>query len=277
MLNDKQKIANCVANWGIDENYATKIFKENEDLLTFDELKMKYNNPNLGVEYPDWLTPTEHLKICFQTAKDEYTPTKFGWICEKSELVNMLFIWSSLRLAKFKNHAMLKCACVRACKNILRDNILHAGYIAGSLDADIQNDDTDTRQHNLHNIISSTCNDVEVTNLLNSINSLKNNVIKGLLIVCGYIIAGIDDFEMAFYDYVKTCDCATQDSLLDLLNKVKLYDAATMDRKYNGNKLAKAKRVTVNNVMKILGIQPEFYLTFKNYTKDYLNKRGILN
>ena len=126
-------------------------------------------------------------------------------------------------------------------------------------------------------MIYNTSNDIDITNLLNSINSLKNSVVKGLLIVCGYIIAGIDDFEIAFYDYVKTCDSSTQEKLLDLLNMAKLYDSAAMDRKYNGNKSAKAKRVTVNAVMSVLGIQSQFYSTFKNFTKDYLNKRGILN
>lgn len=277
MVNDKQKIENCMNTWGVNEEYATRIFKESEDLLTFEELKMKYNNPNLGVVYPDWLSPVDHLKICYQTAKEAYATSKFDWICEKQELVNMLFIWSSLRLPRFENHAVLKCACARACKNILRDNIIHLKYKGGSLENEWYSRLNDNKFIDFHSIVSTNDDSTATTNLLCSIKSLKNKTVKGLLIVCGYVIAGIDDFEQAFYDYVKTCDVPTQEKLLDLLAKVEIYDATVMDRHFNGNKDSKAKKVTIKNVMEVLGIQPQYYLPFKKFTKDYLNKREVLN
>lgn len=274
MLTSKQRIENCVKTFGIDERQATRIFKDSEDLLSIEELRMKYENTKLGIEYPEWLTPTDHLKICFKTAKDMYSVEKFGWFCEEPELANMLFIWSSLRLNKFDNHALLKCACVRACKNILRDNVIRSKYVAGSMDAIYNNGEYD---YNLYNIMDGSDSKMDEIELLTTINSLKNNVIRGLLIVCGYVIAGIDGFEIAYREFVATCDKTTQAELAKILDRVHKNEQIMRDKKAGKYVTEKVKKVTIKNVAKALGIQTCFLSSFKDFAKDYILKREILN
>lgn len=94
-----------------------------EDYLTLQQLKIKFNYPDMDGEYPEWLTADEHYKICRDVAKSQYDYSKFGWFCNKNELISKLYIWSRIRLNKFNSINHLKVGLFNACKNILRDEI----------------------------------------------------------------------------------------------------------------------------------------------------------
>ena len=47
MMTDTDKINICVKKYGLDVDEATRIIKEDNCLLSVEELRIKYNNPNL--------------------------------------------------------------------------------------------------------------------------------------------------------------------------------------------------------------------------------------
>ena len=262
---------------GLTAEQAENLIKyNNDDFLSLDELRIKYNNPNLGKEYPEWLTPESHIKMCFKTAKDEYAPEKFGKVEDAQDLAVRLYIWSLIRLNKFNSHSHLKVAMVRICKNFIRQHVKRTKYWGMSLDTPVNFKDSKIGTYEDFNgkedknflVIENSEEDIlEITEILNTIKSIKQKPIRDLLIVVGYLVAEIDAFYIDYKELKTFVATDIKDKLLLLEQQLEynnniLIDKSIQDKYPN----LKVHKLNIRDIIDAFGI---------TYFGDYNTTTGV--
>lgn len=250
-MTDTDKINICVKKYGLDVDEATRIIKEDNCLLSVEELRIKYNNPNLGKAYPEWLTPDDHYKMCCTTVRQVYN-SNYVSICTAEELASMLFINTSYKLNQIKNHKMLKDYIVKQAINIYRDAKRRSNYWA-----DRSLDDTATDNFEILNRdrISYFDADADEQECLLMVKSIKNREIRELLILCGYLIGNIAAFRTDFLEIIQNSDLINRKKLIKLLEKINKNDKIDRDRADGSKVRFRKKKVGLVDVLKITKIK----------------------
>ena len=247
MITEKDRINTCVEKYGLSREEATRIVKEDNMLLTVDELRMKFDNPDLGKEYPEWLTPLDHYRMCCATVRQMYNGN-FAKICSPEDLASTLYINSSIKMNTFKNHQHLKSGLVTMAMTICRDGMRRQKYWSSqSLDTTFGDDDNLT---NYERVVAKSEAD-EARDYLNSIMSIKNREVRELLVLAGYIIGDIDSFKPAFLDIIKNSEYIDRSELIKLMGTIEEND--NIDMKKIEDKTYKAKKTRLS-FKSILGI-----------------------
>jgi hypothetical protein len=248
MITEKDRINTCIEKYGLSKEEATRIVKEDNMILTVEELRLKFDNPNLGRKYPEWLTPTDHYKMCCTTVRQMYNGN-FARICTPEDLASTLFIKSSLKLNTFENHRHLKTGLVTMAMGVCRDGMRREKYWSTqTLDTEYGDD---TAKMSAYSRIVVDDNEKEARDCLNAVLSIRNREVRELLILAGYIIGGIDNFAPAFEDIISNSEYIDRTALLELLQEV--YDNDKKDQAKIENKKIKARktRITLKSILKI--------------------------
>lgn len=260
MATYKDKVNVCVNKYGLNEDEAIRIIKADNCVLTLEELRIKYDNPNLGKEYPEWLTPTDHYKMCCTTVRNVYN-ANFVNICTAEDLAHTLFVNTSLKLNTMKNHKMLKDYIVKQSMNIYRDATRRSKYWAPrSIDDKVFYDTTLNSYDNNKKLtfvenLKNFDTEKDEQECLLAVKSIKNREIRELLILCGYIIGNINGFRADFIDIVQNSDLILRDKLLELFKDID--DNDKIDRckadggSVKGKKKHSIKLKTILDIMKI--------------------------
>lgn len=292
---------------GLSKEEAEKLIPYGqEDYLTIDELRIKFDYPEMGKSYPQWLEKEDHLKMCFKTAKETWNVRDFGWFCTPDELATKLFIWSSIRLNKFNSYPHLKAGLRNCVKNILRDEVTRetmkikdsylsdeelqirnstrwnkkrfdsGSYISTSLDQCLYNEYITEGEETLHTkIASSTEEQEELRSVINQIRSIKNKQVKQFLIVGGFLLANINELESDFNSVVEESTYEVKTQLINLYNRTLKYEEMINNHKYNGQPIDKSiKKVEPKNIIDVLGTKSFGDITSTNevlkQVKEYL-------
>lgn len=256
-----------------------------EDYLTIEQLRIKFDNPDLGKKYPEWLQKEDHMKMCFKTAKDVWNSRDFGWFCTPEELATKLYIWSSIRLNKFNSYPHLKTGLMNATKNILRDEVTKetmkikdeylteeefkerhsttwnkkryddGTYISSSLDQCAFMEHNSDGRETLHSRIPDSIEaEEEQRSVINQIRSIRNKQVKQFLIVGGFLLANISELEVDFQDIINNSDVDTAKGLKDLYTKTIQYEEMMLKHRYDGTPIDKnIKKIVPKDIVSVIG------------------------
>lgn len=261
----KQEKIRLYMSKGLTEEEAQQLITYNcEDVLTLDQLRIKFNDENLGKGYPDWVTPTEHLKMCYKTVKDEYKHSEYD-IDTPEDLAIQLYISSYIRINKFNSLQSLKTGLINMCKNSRRKSAVRYKYWGCSLDCPVHIDskNTDVEESHLDNIRSNSEMEDSEREVANCIRNIKHKQIRQVLIITGYLLANIGDLYKDYIEVLDSCDITTQNKLLDLAQNV--YDK---EQKNYIQKPVNNTKISFTNILEAFG---------KDYFGEYKDIKQLKN
>lgn len=273
-MKKQEKIAKYMAK-GLTKEQAEKLIPYGQnDYLTLEELAVKYDNPSLlSGEYPDWLTPEDHFRLCCVVAATKYDTKKFKWFyMSKEDLEIDLFIYTTIRLPKIKNYAMLKTALCNRVKNILRDNIQKETicvkeenatdeqlnqykyfdringdkYIIGSLDNYIVDENTGE----FSDLVQSDYDESMATKLetIETIRNIKNKQVRQILVVCGYLLSDLDELYVDYRQVLQQCSKRVKQNLHKLCEKQLMYEDYKVG-KYKTTDTRRMRPITIADIV----------------------------
>ena len=242
MITEKDRINTCINKYGLSEEEATRIVKECDDLLNIEELRMKYDYPELGIEYPEWLTPIEHYKMCCATVKTMYNGS-YASICTPEEMASILYVKSSVKLKQIHTFQHLKVGLVTIAMNLYRDNSRRQKYWSDkTLDAETETNDGSVMTG--YDVIVAKDKEREEKECLLAVKSIRNKEVREILILCGFIIGGLESFRTDFIDIVSNSELVNRDAMIDLMEKIKHNEDADIEK--CNNKSVKIKKHRIN-------------------------------
>lgn len=277
MLDIKKCVRNCIYNFGIEEKEAIRIATTSNSLLSIQELRYKYNDLRIGTQYPDWITPEEHLRMCYATVfkkyyGDEELSKEFYSV---EDVVMDLFIYSAVRIHSYKDKYQLNGLLLCKMKNLLRDKTREAScyYESYNWESEFININSSSEINNNYKKAvkydSISKYTIDTTNLLLTIESIKNTKIKGILLLCGYFLANLEEFLEPLVNYYAKCPDKIQVKIYEL-GKDDIYFCNAIKRNVD---LAKKENITIGRILKIFGKRSKAYLTTD--LLPYLNNIGF--
>lgn len=250
MITEKDRIETCINKYGLSEEEATRIVKESDDLLNIEELRMKYDYPELGIKYPEWLTPIEHYKMCCATVKSMYN-SNYASICTPEEMASILYVKSSVKLKQIHTFQHLKVGLVTIAMNLYRDNSRRQKYWSDkTLDTELETKDGSVMTG--YDVIVSRDKEDEEMKCLLSVKSIKNREVREILILCGFIIGGLESFRNDFIDIVSNSDLIKRDAMIELMEKVKHNEDAELEKQNNKSAKVKKHRINFKAILKCI-------------------------
>ena len=259
--------------YGLSEEEATRIATTDNILLSLDDLRYKYDNMRIGIDYPEWLTPEEHLKMCYATVWKRYNNTYF-WFNSVDDVAHDLFVYSSVHLHKYSGKFQLNGLLLCRLKNLIRDYEKEkASFYENTYDWEDEVIDAEYnnkyKQAVKYNAVSINTNDTAL--LVMDIESIKNIKVKGILLICGYFLANIKEFLQPLVVYYNASTDTIKNKIYELGRDDKLFCKAIQRDVNMTNKV----NVTVGRVLKIFGKRDKSYL--RTELLPYLNTIGFTN
>lgn len=209
-----QKVEMYSEKYNLEKTEVHRILSEYEDLLTLDELKIKYDNPNIG-QLPEWLTDEELDKMIWKTIKS-YWSAIFDYNTTREDLYMDLQIYIRLKIKLYSNHAAIKTALVkRMLKLAKQDYPIRNKHVVKSID-DCVNVDNDSSSLVIGNLYFDEKDDYEDTVFLTGIRSIKDKSIRNLLIITGYLICNITSLKKDYLEILREYDENIQNNIKHL-------------------------------------------------------------
>ena len=206
MLDYDKCIRNCMEKYGLSESEASRIVKTKDYLLNVEDLRYKYDNPNLGKEYPKWLDKNIHINMCYKVAFTYFQKRVYDCIIYDAEDVAIeLYIWSLIRLSSWDSYALLKCALVCRCKTMTRDIIEEMKYQKNIISTEEKFSNEYIFNTVEHDYLVSNKNVFDDLEFIDTIKSIKDWKTQSILVFIGYFILDLDIlFDMVVDIYVKS-------------------------------------------------------------------------
>ena len=243
------KIKQYSVKYGITEKYAKYIMTEHEDLLTFDELKIKYDCPTLG-KLPDWLGQTideknEALHTTIIRAVNKKYTTSLNLWTSKEDLYMYLQELIRKRIHRISSLGELYVTCINALNSHIVRHNMECLYITDRLEQQAIKDKPDTQ---LMQILPNKRVSDEDEKFLFEIKSIKDKSIKNFLIVTGYLVAQVDALRADYMLLKLQLPESQQISLNELETKCDRY---IRKKEFTGT-LPKIIKPTARDVIKAL-------------------------
>lgn len=263
MLNVQKCVDRCVSKYGLSEDEARRIVTTDNILLSVEELRYKYDDMKIGTEYPEWITPEEHMKMCYATVWKRYN-TDFFWYNSCEDIAYDLFVYSSIHLHSYKDKFHLNGLLLCRLKNLIRDYAQEQQCYAEPYNWEVANEkagvdtgeDKCSRYKKAYESNAMTINTEEVTDLVLTIESIKNEKIKGILLICGYFLANIVEFLNPLVVFYKTSSTAIKEKIYNLgRDDVAFCKAINKEVNVEGK-----ENVTVGRVLKVFGKRDKAYI-----------------
>ena len=273
MITEKDRINTCINKYGLSEEEATRIVKECDDLLNIEELRMKYDYPELGIEYPEWLTPIEHYKMCCATVKTMYNGS-YANICTPEEMASILYVKSSVKLKQIHTFSHLKVGLVTIAMNLYRDNSRRQKYWSDkTLDAETETNDGSVMTG--YDVIVAKDKEREEKECLLAVKSIRNREVREILILCGFIIGGLESFRTDFIDIVSNSELVNRDAMIDLMEKIKHNEDADIEKCNNKSVKIKKHRINFKTILKCLNTDMDEVMA-REAIGEYLMSTGFM-
>ena len=91
-----EKIEKYSIKYNLGKEEVTRIIKSDDCLLSIDELKIKYDNENLGL-LPEWLTEDDLINLINKVININYNSIYKSWI-SREDLFSELYLQAKLNL-----------------------------------------------------------------------------------------------------------------------------------------------------------------------------------
>lgn len=273
MLNVKKCVNTCMNKYNLSKEEALRIATTDNILLSIKELRYKYDNMNIGKSYPEWLTPEEHLRMCYATIWKKYN-SDFFWHNDCDDIAYDLFVYTSIHLHNYKDKYQLNGLLLCRLKNIIRDDFQEEKCYAETYDWELErkNEEVNANKYVLactYGALSKETTDT--AELLITIKSIKNDIIKGTLLISGYFLADIQEFLLPLTEFYFNSSDTVKRKIYDLGRDDK-YFCDIIHREVN---LDKKENVTIGRILKVFNKRDKSYL--QTDILPYLKTIGLGN
>lgn len=241
------KIALYSKKYNMSEEDVYRILTEHEDILSFEELKIKYDNPNIG-KLPEWLSEEELSNMIWNTIH-HYWSTIFEQRMTKEELFSEHQEYIRKKIGLYENHHHIKAALVKRMMTLANEYTRKGKYFVGSTDEVFDSDSNGTVRYKYECPVYQET-DVENSILLNKIRNVKHEEVRNLLILTGYLICDIDELRKDYLKLLRSYDKDTRHSIRELEVIVLNNDQLDRDRIDKISRKEKKKSLKIIDLIK---------------------------
>ena len=241
--------------YGLSRDDATRIATTDNEILTLDDLRYKYDDVCIGKDYPDWITPEEHLKMCYAVVWSRYNKG-FFWYNSCDDVAHDLFVYSLLHINKYSNKFQLNGLLLCRLKNLIRDyaRTFNSHIMMSDLEGEYEDDICSNKSP--MSMCAYIRDDKDMAELVDTVLSIRNEKIKGILILCGYFVADIQEFLPLLVDYYNSSAQRVKDKVYDLGRDDEIF-CSMISRTVDDRDKVNA---TVGRILRIFGYRDKNYI-----------------
>ena len=199
-----QKIDLYSAKYNISKEEVNRILSEHEDVLTLEELKIKYDNPDIG-KLPEWLSE-ETLDLMIWKTVHQYWSPLFQQRMTKEELYSEHQEYIRKKINLFENVHHVKAALVKRMLFLVDEYTRKGKYFLGSTDEQLPADNLYGSVRYRYELPIEDTKNIESDLFIEQIRNIKNKSIKSLLIITGYLLCDITEFRKDYIEILRSSD-----------------------------------------------------------------------
>ena len=199
-----QKIDLYSAKYNISKEEVNRILSEHEDVLTLEELKIKYDNPDIG-KLPEWLSE-ETLDLMIWKTVHQYWSPLFQQRMTKEELYSEHQEYIRKKINLFENVHHVKAALVKRMLFLVDEYTRKGKYFLGSTDEQLPADNLYGSVRYKYELPIEDTKNIESDLFIEQIRNIKNKSIKSLLIITGYLLCDITEFRKDYIEILRSSD-----------------------------------------------------------------------
>ena len=250
-----QKVEIYSKQYGLSEEEIFRILTEHEDLLTFEELKIRYNNPEMG-KLPEWLTEEDLWNIIWNSIHECWSPL-FEQRMTKEELFTELYEYIKKKMNRYENFKHLKCAIINQIRSLAFEYTRRGKYFIGSTDETYpENDDSGVRYKFEGRVYDDVKTESQI--FINNIRSLTDQNVKNLLIIAGYLLADIPELRIDYIELLRKSESEVKENIKTLAGILDENDQLEWDRMEKVKREGKKKKIKIQDIIKALELHKPF-------------------
>ena len=197
------KIKKLMDNYNISEEKANYLIYTDDLYLTIDDLKIKYDNLDMG-KLPEWLSEQELYDIIWKTIKQcqNYILLKYA---TAEDLYQELQLLVRIKSNKIKSFGYLKIMLKNYLLNMVATNNSNDTYVTFDLDEPIMyNDADDNMGTNADKIEYNRDNKFDDESIVEKIVDVSDSRLRLFLIVVGYLLCRINSLKFLYEDVINS-------------------------------------------------------------------------
>lgn len=241
-----------------------RILTEHEALLSLDELKIKYDNPNIG-KLPQWLVDEggyDALAKYIENGIRKKYDIKYSTWVSKEDLTSYMWEFILKRIHLYETPAHIVSSVANRMVWLWRQNKARGDNFAMSLQDSISKSDDNDGTYS--DIITKPLASEESGKTRMNVMSERREDVRDILVAASYLISNIPGFEHDFQKIVAKCkDEQIKNDLKELESRVEEGEEITR-MKMDGIPVTKRKpKVTIKDIIKAMKFNVETVTTTK--------------
>lgn len=245
-----QKIDLYSAKYNISKEEVNRILSEHEDVLTLEELKIKYDNPNIG-KLPEWLSE-ETLDLMIWKTVHQYWSPLFQQRMTKEELYSEHQEYIRKKINLFENVHHVKAALVKRMLFLVDEYTRKGKYFLGSTDEQLPADNLYGSVRYKYELPIEDTKNIESDLFIEQIRNIKNKSIKSLLIITGYLLCDITEFRKDYIEILRSSDEEVKMNLQKLEETLEHNEELDLMKYSNIVVTERKKSINIKDIIKAL-------------------------
>ena len=245
-----QKIDLYSAKYNISKEEVNRILSEHEDVLTLEELKIKYDNPNIG-KLPEWLSE-ETLDLMIWKTVHQYWSPLFQQRMTKEELYSEHQEYIRKKINLFENVHHVKAALVKRMLFLVDEYTRKGKYFLGSTDEQLPADNLYGSVRYRYELPIEDTKNIESDLFIEQIRNIKNKSIKSLLIITGYLLCDITEFRKDYIEILRSSDEEVKMNLQKLEETLEHNEELDLMKYSNTVVTERKKSINIKDIIKAL-------------------------
>ena len=213
-----QKVEMYAEKYNLPREEVHRILSEHEANLTLDELKIKYDDPNIG-QLPQWLIDEggyDALQQYIETGVKSKFDFRWSSWTTIEDLVSYMWEFILKRIHTYNTRSHIISAVKNRMVWLWRENFGRGSYFKMSLQDEYGRNDEGTPC--TYGDIMEAPKDTEITDLIEMIDSVYDEATRGLLVIVGYL-NGIKELEPYYNKVVNGQNLEVQEKLSHYLRQ----------------------------------------------------------
>ena len=126
-----------------------------------------------------------------------------------------------------------------------------------------------------YDVIVAKDKEREEKECLLAVKSIRNKEVREILILCGFIIGGLESFRTDFIDIVSNSELVNRDAMIDLMEKIKHNEDADIEKCNNKSVKIKKHRINFKTILKCLNTDMDEMMA-REAIGEYLMSTGFM-
>ena len=245
-----QKIDLYSVKYNISKEEVNRILSEHEDVLTLEELKIKYDNPDIG-KLPEWLSE-ETLDLMIWKTVHQYWSPLFQQRMTKEELYSEHQEYIRKKINLFENVHHVKAALVKRMLFLVDEYTRKGKYFLGSTDEQLPADNLYGSVRYKYELPIEDTKNIESDLFIEQIRNIKNKSIKSLLIITGYLLCDITEFRKDYIEILRSSDEEVKMNLQKLEETLEHNEELDLMKYSNIVVTERKKSINIKDIIKAL-------------------------